>query len=429
MVLLHIIRLGAEVISHTIDERDLLKVEAILRRKPLIWDNIHNNDYDCRRLILGPFSGRSTNVKHLISGILLNPNCQAEVNYICFHTFAKWNECKVDGRVVSEEDAELEAGSKTEMESFGAQADLAYFPLKALRDAIHGWVSEFNNARSVCFPFSLTKRPLSTLGNGAEADGNPARAETMDESINKSPFNCSLSSLATAAAVTVNSLADDYSEPMELTQTQPAGIGGSNEMHKAVKHETNTNYKQSTDNKYIEGTFATDKCLSLDHSPRSLAPSQSQEMMEVKSADSLCTMSESCSSLTEKNDSPTLASSKEPRQTPMPDQENGIVIDANKITVAAPDETQMQVDKAVEAATVASYSSTSTGKDGSSVEWRCFSHDELKLLVDMFYLPNRHGESAVETIDELSWLYTNAHIVRKSRDTLNPDMVRSCQYS
>lgn len=33
-------------------------VADILKRKPVIWDNLHASDYDAKRIHLGPFTGR-----------------------------------------------------------------------------------------------------------------------------------------------------------------------------------------------------------------------------------------------------------------------------------------------------------------------------------------------------------------------------------
>lgn len=35
-----------------------MDVAAVLKRKPLIWDNLHANDYDPKRVFLGPFAGK-----------------------------------------------------------------------------------------------------------------------------------------------------------------------------------------------------------------------------------------------------------------------------------------------------------------------------------------------------------------------------------
>ena len=59
----------------------------------MIWDNLHANDYDQRRLFLGPYSGRSTALIPKLRGVLTNPNCEYGANYIPIHTLAQWAKC------------------------------------------------------------------------------------------------------------------------------------------------------------------------------------------------------------------------------------------------------------------------------------------------------------------------------------------------
>lgn len=69
------------------------KLTSVLGRAPVIWDNLHANDYDQRRLFLGPYSGRSTALISKLNGVLTNPNCEYGANYIPIHTLAQWAKC------------------------------------------------------------------------------------------------------------------------------------------------------------------------------------------------------------------------------------------------------------------------------------------------------------------------------------------------
>lgn len=62
----------------------------MLKRKPVIWDNIHANDYDQRRVFLGPYDGRPVELFPMLNGVLTNPNCEFESNFIAVHTLASW---------------------------------------------------------------------------------------------------------------------------------------------------------------------------------------------------------------------------------------------------------------------------------------------------------------------------------------------------
>src|SRR5437867_7633767 len=79
---------GPEIVSQTITVASIRALQRVLRRKPLIWDNLHANDYDLRRLYLGPYSGRPPELRDEVAGILSNPNCEFEANYVPLRTLA-----------------------------------------------------------------------------------------------------------------------------------------------------------------------------------------------------------------------------------------------------------------------------------------------------------------------------------------------------
>lgn len=80
----------------------MTRVSSVLRRKALIWDNLHANDYDNKRVFLGPYAGRPVAIKRNLAGVVTNPNCEFEANFIAMHTLAYWSRCQSD--------AEVEAG-------------------------------------------------------------------------------------------------------------------------------------------------------------------------------------------------------------------------------------------------------------------------------------------------------------------------------
>lgn len=79
---------GPEIISGEITVAHVEALGAVLRRKPVIWDNLHANDYDGRRFFCGPYSGRPAGLKGAVRGILTNPNCEFALNYVAFRTLA-----------------------------------------------------------------------------------------------------------------------------------------------------------------------------------------------------------------------------------------------------------------------------------------------------------------------------------------------------
>jgi protein O-GlcNAcase / histone acetyltransferase len=85
---------GPEVVSLEIPVESIVNLQKVIKRKPVIWDNIHANDYDLHRVFVGPYSGRPMELKDEVEGIMSNPNCQFWVNYIPLKTLAVY--CKMD---------------------------------------------------------------------------------------------------------------------------------------------------------------------------------------------------------------------------------------------------------------------------------------------------------------------------------------------
>ena len=87
---------GPEIISESISIASISELQSLIRRRPLLWDNLHANDYDLRRLYLGPYAGRPLELRGEISGVLTNPNCQFEANFIPIRTLGLY--AKEQGR-------------------------------------------------------------------------------------------------------------------------------------------------------------------------------------------------------------------------------------------------------------------------------------------------------------------------------------------
>ncbi len=81
---------GPEVVSRTITSEHAREVGEVLRRKPLVWDNLHANDYDLRRVYLGPYAGRPAALKDHVAGVLSNPNVEYAANAVPLATLGAW---------------------------------------------------------------------------------------------------------------------------------------------------------------------------------------------------------------------------------------------------------------------------------------------------------------------------------------------------
>jgi protein O-GlcNAcase/histone acetyltransferase len=81
---------GTEIISRSITLEETAVMTTKLRRKPMIWDNLHANDYDGRRFYCGPYSGRDVRLKERVKGILTNPNNEMPLDFMALRTLAAY---------------------------------------------------------------------------------------------------------------------------------------------------------------------------------------------------------------------------------------------------------------------------------------------------------------------------------------------------
>jgi hypothetical protein len=81
---------GPEIISGRIDLAGIQRLTRQLRRPPVLWDNLHANDYDHRRLYMGPYSGRPEALRGKVRGILANPNCEWALNAVPLQTLGRF---------------------------------------------------------------------------------------------------------------------------------------------------------------------------------------------------------------------------------------------------------------------------------------------------------------------------------------------------
>ncbi|KAH9359583.1 hypothetical protein HPB48_021648 [Haemaphysalis longicornis] len=142
---------GHKVISKVITVQSIQELTEVLRRPPVLWDNLHANDYDQKRLFLGPYSGRSTDLVPHWRGVLSNPNCEFEANFVPIHTLAQWSKCNSDGKTDMSESVSADIRLETEGETEEVTSHLGphtYHPRKALRAAVVDWMPEFYRTKS-----------------------------------------------------------------------------------------------------------------------------------------------------------------------------------------------------------------------------------------------------------------------------------------
>jgi beta-N-acetylglucosaminidase len=126
---------GPQIVSPTISTASLREVAAVLRRRPLLWDNLHASDYTSHRLHLGPYTGRPPGMRAEVSGILSNPNTPFEPNFPSLASLADY--------------AAASGGSDWTAEASG-------------RRALEAWLHEFTADAQAGLPVTIEDLALLT---------------------------------------------------------------------------------------------------------------------------------------------------------------------------------------------------------------------------------------------------------------------------
>ncbi|KAJ1525248.1 hypothetical protein ONE63_010073 [Megalurothrips usitatus] len=143
---------GPKVVSRVLTLESIEEITETLRRPPVLWDNLHANDYDQKRVFLGPYSWRSPQLIAKLRGVMTNPNCEYGANFVGIHTLAQWSRCNVDGKrdLSLNDSVSADIKLETETEDGGTGEDIPsnltpnmYHPRRALLNAINEWLPEF----------------------------------------------------------------------------------------------------------------------------------------------------------------------------------------------------------------------------------------------------------------------------------------------
>ena len=148
---------GPKVISRNISLTSIEELSEVLCRPPVIWDNLHANDYDQRRLFLGPYEGRSTSLIPKLNGVLTNPNCEYGANYVAIHTLAQWSRC----------------GPRND----GMEIVNFYNPKDALNVALIEWMAEFQSDKRKCEDY-LPAKSSKSVSRATDMDQIDDKSET-----------------------------------------------------------------------------------------------------------------------------------------------------------------------------------------------------------------------------------------------------------
>ncbi|XP_064005154.1 protein O-GlcNAcase-like isoform X2 [Pogoniulus pusillus] len=168
---------GPKVVSQELSATLLEEVESVLQRRPIIWDNLYANDYDCRRVFLGPYTGRAPGLMPRLRGLLLNPNCELQANFVPIHTLGSWFRSEL-GSCAYPDCAGVETVAALDDSHDPREGD--YSPQEALELALCDWVAEIH--RQASEPGGRTPgHPSVSLKGGARLQPGMAGQEIMPE--------------------------------------------------------------------------------------------------------------------------------------------------------------------------------------------------------------------------------------------------------
>uniref|UniRef100_S4RLI9 protein O-GlcNAcase n=1 Tax=Petromyzon marinus TaxID=7757 RepID=S4RLI9_PETMA len=358
---------GPKVVSKDISLESVEEVSKVLKRRPVIWDNIHANDYDQKRLFLGPFKGRSSELIPRLNGLLTNPNCEFEANFVAVHTLATWYHSNMhgvrkDAVMAGSEDSTVSVQIKLENEGSDEEleTDVLYSPRTALKLALVEWLHDFaaqQPRRQV-----TGSGPKTSLSNVITVSLPAASMATVSTSIYQQPIMSSSSTTLPGGGPP-----SDYSSTSPDSAIDPKPHLGVDEEVEEVSGGTE------------EGPGGTAPATPPD---REMRPIDTEREGVVEG-------------------SPTHG-----------EEEDGRSMQAE----AWP----MQTDDVIPCGGAG----TAAGSGGKSSAVDPVTADDLDLLADLFYLPYEHGPRAAQLLREFHWLKVNSSAVGCSRSVAEPNKER-----
>ncbi|XP_068182832.1 protein O-GlcNAcase isoform X2 [Antennarius striatus] len=365
---------GPKVVSKDISVESIEEVSKIVKRAPVIWDNIHANDYDQKRLFLGPYKGRSTELIPRLKGVLTNPNCEFESNFVAIHTLATWYKSNMNGvrkDVVMTDGEDSTVSIQIKLENEGSdeelETDMLYSPQLALKLALTEWLGEF------CVPRQYNSRQVPQSGAKGTA--------VVDVSSMAAPSLCSSTTVTTV-----------FQQPIMSPAMPPLCLDPLS--HTMVKRP------QEEDEVEVEKKYSDEEPMEMVvekmvDEPEAEADAEEKHIVPIladKMTEDLKPMDTDKESLTEsksleesiQEDS---GSDIAPMQTDdQPKQD---------VFVPGPNEKPLFIAEPL-------------------------ALEDLSLLAELFYLPYEHGNKGMQMLREFNWLRANSSVVSvncKRKDT------------
>ncbi|XP_045473462.1 protein O-GlcNAcase isoform X1 [Harmonia axyridis] len=423
---------GQKVITRTLTAENIQEITEALRRPPVIWDNIHANDYDQKRVFLGPYSGRSPDLIPKLRGVVTNPNCEYGANFIAIHTLAQWSRCNIDGQRDLTLNDTVSADIKLETETEDGQmcediptslSPNMYHPRQALRNAIKEWLPEFSKHKSAwgpiakpqpavtvipvpiipsintCMSLTSTTTTSSTVTSTVNATQLQALAEVTvnDSMVNPLPGPI-MNSLVSESKVVCN---ESIPNPI-TTVSIPIPVTGIQDETRQITVLSGAIIKPKINNSNEE--FINSQDREIRNGEEKAVGEKDVNAKQTMNTDRGANENDSSPSTSEPMDcncTPNISPSHVIKSTGASNED----IAMSEISTSSG---SMQVEM---------YDTMTDGK--LEKKYGELSMDDLTLLCDLFYLPFEHGGQGLVLLQEFNWLKSNANLVMEQYQRAN----------
>ncbi|KAH0947106.1 hypothetical protein HN011_003576 [Eciton burchellii] len=383
---------GPKVISRLLTVESIEEITEVLRRPPVIWDNLHANDYDQKRVFLGPYSGRSPDLIPKLRGVLTNPNCEYGANFIAIHTLAQWSRCNIDGkRDLSLNDtvsADIKLETETEDGVLGEDVPSTlspnmYHPRHALKNAINEWLLEFKKKKAA---WGVIAKPQPCVAPTIPIPIIPSvntcmsLTSTTTTTVPATPTPGTNSNHLQALAEVCSNVTDSFAQPSS-GPVMNSLVSDIKVVSEPILTTLSANMSGEPSSTGLSSMEPMDCNTTPNNSPAHIAkiPAEDDAMVDNSS-----TCSETSGSMQVDVDgtSPTVNGTQMIIENDSENHENSDNVDV--ITNQEP----VDIDKQL-------------------------TQEDLSLLCDLFYLPFEHGGQGIQLLQEFNWLKSNAHVVMK----------------
>ena len=418
---------GPKVISKILTIESIQEITEVLRRKPLIWDNLHANDYDQKRVFLGPYQGRSPELIPLLRGVVTNPNCEFHANTIAIHTLAQWSRCNSDTQFNSSiSDIKLETENDDDEDELPAYLnECTYHPRGALKNAIQVLLPEFFQDKKAFGPIvkphptSVVMAPIplpipsiipsvnTCMSLTLTTDTATTSSAVMPPEINTAQLQaladiCSAVTGITECKPVMNSLVS--ATKVVTTEALPYPILSSSVLEIPKSASLSIMDAQFENNEDIEKVSVVDDIPILELTPTineiNVLDVGQDEFMDCGSG-----------MVSPKHNSDSSSLNSETNNKKHNNNVKNLMDDVIMTDTISNSSNNMQVEIL-----------SDNISDGIIAEKsNDISVEDVLLLCDLFYLPFEHGIQALHLLQEFQWLKSNASVLVGNRTGLNSD--------